>query len=116
MTLRDYEALGEAIREARTSAYRTVCNAPAGTSPVELVMLIHRCYETAIDQFATQVRLPYSIEVLPESLREPVLLALREWGDEGRELPSTTPKVISLDRIERVLRVVIPDADEPTAA
>jgi hypothetical protein len=70
MTLRDFEALGEAIRSARTSAFHAVRTASLDTSGVEPVILIHRCYETAIDQFATRVRLPYSVESRPESLRE----------------------------------------------
>jgi uncharacterized membrane protein len=41
-------------------------------------MLIHRVYEAAIDWFATQVRLPRTVESLPESLREAVRAALRE--------------------------------------
>ena len=78
MIFRDYEALGAAIREASTSVYHVVRTAPADTRPVELVMLIHRVYEAAIDRYATQVRLPRSIESLPESLREPVRAALRD--------------------------------------
>jgi hypothetical protein len=78
MTLRDYEALGEAIREASISVYQVLREAPADTRPVELVMLIHCVYETAMDRFATQARLPRSVESLPESLREPVRMALRE--------------------------------------
>ena len=43
VTLRDCEGLGEAIREARTSAFNAVRTAPAGTSDVELVVLVHCC-------------------------------------------------------------------------
>jgi hypothetical protein len=78
MTLRDYEALGAALREASTSVYHVVRTTPADTRPVELVMLIHRVYEMAIEGFATQVRLPRSVEDLPASLQEPVRTALKD--------------------------------------